>query len=447
MSEADRDRAIEEHLARYRQLIQQRWPQGQPTLDEIEQLVEEIHQEVSRDLERRILDRQRPDRPRDNQTRCGCGALARFRDDATRRLMTIHGEHSWTRPYYHCAACEGGFAPLDRVLGLDGGATTLQIRRWIARLASKGSFVEAAADLEEFTGVRLSASHIERIAVAIGTSLGAAQRDQARRHQAGQLPIPGVRPSRLYVGIDGKIVPLREPWRRDGSQGSVVCRYAECKTAVVYEACPGKEGDRRVRCKSYIATLGDVTAFAPLVATLAHTHGHHLAQEVIFLGDGAAWIWLLAAAQFPFAIQILDYYHATEHLATVANAQFGEGKPEAKAWVAAREAELLHDRGADVLQAIAAWQPRSAEKRAVREREYQYFASNAERMRYGTFRSKGYHIGSGVVESACGHVVGQRLDQAGMHWRKENAAAIVCLRAALRSSDAPDLRPHCRMAA
>jgi hypothetical protein len=447
MSEADRDRAIEEHLARYRQLIQQRWPKGQPTLDEIEQVVEEIHKEVSHDLERRILERQRPDRPRDNQTRCACGARARFRDDASRRLITIHGEHSWTRPYYHCAACECGFAPLDRVLGLDGGATTVQIRRWIARLASKDPFGEAAADLEEFTGVRLSVSHVERIAVAIGTSLGAAQRAQAQQHQAGQLPLPALRPSRLYVGIDGKIVPLREPWRRDGSQGPVVCRYAECKTAVVYEAWPGKEGDRGVRCKNYVATLGDVATFAPLVATLAHTHGHHLAQEVIVLGDGAAWIWLLVAAQFPFAIQILDYYHATEHLATVAHAQFGEGKPEAAAWLAAREAELLDDRVEDVLQAIAAWKPRSVAKRAVCEREYQYIASNAERMRYGTFREKGYHIGSGVAESACGHVVGRRLDQAGMHWRKENAEAIVCLRAALRSSDTPDLRPHCRMAA
>jgi hypothetical protein len=447
MSPSDRDREIEEHLARYRQLIQQRWPQGQPTLDEIEQAVEEIHKEASRDLERRILDRQRPDPPRENQTRCACGGLARFRGDASRRLVTIHGEQLWTRPYYHCAVCERGFAPLDGVLGLDGGSTTFRIRHWIARLASKDPFVEAAADLEEFTGVRQSASQVERIAVAMGTSLGAAQREQAQRHQAGQLPIPAVRPVRLYVGIDGKIVPLREPWRRDGSRGPVVCRYAECKTVVVYEAWPGPDGDRGVRRKSYLATLGDVTVFTPLVATLAHTHGHHLAQEVIVLGDGAAWIWLLAASQFPFALQILDYYHATEHLATVANARFGEGKPEAKAWVAAREAELFADGVTDVLQAIAAWKPRSAAKQAVREREYEYFANNAERMRYGTFRKKGYHIGSGVVESACGHVVGQRLDQAGMHWRKENAEAIVCLRAAFRSTDTPDLRAHCRMAA
>jgi hypothetical protein len=447
MSKVDRDREIEEHLSRYRQLVQQRWPKGQPTLDEIEQAVEELHKEASRDLERRILERQRPDRPRENQTRCACGTLARFRDEATRRLITIHGEHVWSRPYYHCAACGDGFAPLDRALGLDGGATTFQIRRWIARLASKEPFVEGAADLEEFTGVRISASHLERIAVVIGSSLCAAQHEQAQRHLVGRLPIPGVRPSRLYVSIDGKIVPLREPWRRDGSQGPVVCRYAECKTAVAYEAFSGEKGDRGVLCKTYGATLGDVTAFTPLVATLAHTHGHHLAREVIVLGDGAVWIWQLAASQFPYAIQILDYYHAVEHLTTVANARFGEGKPEATAWVAAREAELHEDRVKEVLEAIMEWKPRSEAKRTVRDREHQYFASNAERMRYGTFRKKGYHIGSGVVESACGHVVGQRLDQAGMHWRKENAEAIVCLRAAMRSTAPPDLRPHCRMAA
>src|SRR5205823_4445514 len=103
------------------------------------------------------------------------------------------------------------------------------------------------------------------------------------------------------------------------------------------------------------------------------------------------------------AIQILDYYHAMEHLSTVASARFGEGTPEARAWVAAREAELHEDRVTEVLEAIMEWKPRNEAKRAVRDREHQYFASNAERIRYGTFRKKGYHIGSGVVESACGH--------------------------------------------
>ena len=83
----------------------------------------------------------------------------------------------------------------------------------------------------------------------------------------------------------------------------------------------------------------------------------------------------------------------------------------------------------------------------MRRREFGYFRSNRERMRYGTFRKKGYHIGSGVVEAACKHVVAQRLDQTGMHWREETAEAVVRLRAALRSTYPPDLSRLCAMAA
>jgi hypothetical protein len=442
------DQDIEQLVTRYRTLLRQRWPHGQPTLEEIETLVEEIQREVTRDLTKRIVDQQPPAQPPpERQARCACGALARYHSMAERRLITRHGEFALVRPYYYCPPCAAGFAPLDAQLGLDRSGTTFQIRRWVARLSVKSPFAEAAADLEEFTGVRLSVSHVERIAVHIGSSLARMLRRQSQQHRAGCLPIPALRPERLYISMDGKLVPLRDPWRRDGSQGALACRYGECKTGVVYEAEPGPKGDRGVRRCAYVSTMEKVAVFGPLIATLAHTHGHHLAREVVVLGDGAAWIWLIAAAQFPYAIQILDYYHATQHLWSVANAWFGEQTPEAKAWMEAREAELKADQVLLVLRAIREWKPRSAAKRQLRDTEYQFIANNAERMRYQTFREKGYHIGSGVIESACGHVVGQRLDEGGMHWREETADAIVCLRAALRSTNPPDLRPHYRMAA
>jgi hypothetical protein len=442
------EQEIDDLAARYRTLLRQRWPHGQPTLEQIEALVEEIQREVIRDLTQRIVDQQPPaEPPREKHAPCDCGRPARYHSMAERRLITRHGEFPLVRPYYYCPSCQAGFAPLDAQLGLDRSGTTFQIRRWIARLSVKSAFAEAAADLEEFTNVRMSVSHVERIALHIGASLSAALRQQAGRHQAGDLPIPSLRPDRLYVSMDGKMVPLRNPWRRDGSQGALVCRYGECKTGVVYEAVPGPKGDRGIQRRAYVATMGDVTVFGPLIGTLAHEHGHHLAREVVVLGDGAVWIWGIAAAQFPYAVQILDYYHATQHLWNVANAQFGEETPAAKEWVAAREEELKADQVSLVLREIAGWKPRSAAKQKVRDTEYQFFDNNAERMRYQTFREQGYHIGSGVVESACGHVVGQRLDEGGMHWREESADAIVCLRAALRSTHPPDLTPHYRMAA
>jgi hypothetical protein len=312
----------------------------------------------------------------------------------------------------------------------------------MAHLAALAPFELAAVTLKEITGLQVSPATIERVALAVGASLRQAQRDQARQHHEGRLAQPTRRPKRLYIALDGTMTPLRDPWHRDGSQGALLCRYGECKIGVVYEARPDPKGDRGVLRKQYVATLGDVEAFAPLIGTAAHLSGHHFAKELVVLGDGAVWIWRLAARQFPTAIQIVDFYHASEHLWAVARARYGE-EPEAKAWVLARQQELKQDQLLRVLRSIEEWQPQSQAHQQLREREYEYFASNAERMRYGSYVKKGYHIGSGVVEAACRHVVGSRLDQVGMHWRQERAEAIVGLRAALCSTTVPDLTPHC----
>ena len=243
-------------------------------------------------------------------------------------------------------------------------------------------------------------------------------------------------------------VPLRDAWKKDKSQGQLRCRFGECKSGVVYEALQDKQGkDSRVRTRAYIATLGNAEAFAPLLGTLAHQHGHHRAKEVVVIGDGAAWIWQLAAKQFGGAVQIVDFFHAAQHLATVAEARFGKDSAQAKQWQSARQEELKTNGVNKVLSEIRAWRPTSPSKRQLRSSTLAYFSSNAQRMRYQSFLEKGYHIGSGVVEATCKHVVAQRLDQAGMHWRQESAEAIVALRAAQLCTHPPDLRPYCALPA
>jgi hypothetical protein len=254
--------------------------------------------------------------------------------------------------------------------------------------------------------------------------------------------VPAAKPRRLYAAIDALFLPLRDPWKRDGSLGPLVCRWSECKLAALYAGVPDAEGRDRVEVRRYVATLDRSHEFGPRVGTLAHELGDHLARERVVLSDAAAWIETLAAVHFPESTPILDYVHAKEHLYRVAAAQFGEGSEEARAWMTARETELMEDRAEAVLEAIAAWRPKKKEHREVRRGEYHYVAKNTERMRYGSYVKQGYQIGSGVVESACRWVIGSRLDQPGMHWSLAAAEAMVCLRAALRSTHPPDLRPY-----
>jgi len=459
--DAPRDTLIAELLEKMRRQLEEQLPSDTATLDQIEEAAGKIGRTLSQEIQQDLIERRNKQSKQSKTVKaqcrcCGqCGHLARNKGRQPRSVVTTHGVLTFKRICYHCAVCQQSFAPLDASLGLDSGSTTTQVRLWVALLAGQLPFAQAATTLQMLTRVSLSASSLERLSVAIGTALRQHQHQQAQRHQAGMLPAPswpswpsGKPPRRLYIGLDGVFVPLRDAWKRDKSAGRLSCRYGECKSGVVYEAFVDKDGkDSQVRTHAYVATLDKVERFAPLLGTLAHQSGHHRAKEVIVIGDGAAWIWQLAAKQFAGAVEIVDFFHAAQHLGEVAEARFGIGSTEGKAWLSSRLEELKTDRLDQVLSALRSWRPSSVAKRQLRQSTYAYFVSNAQRMRYQTFLEKGYHIGSGVVEATCKQVVGQRLDQAGMHWRQESAEAIVALRAAHLSSKPPDLRPHCRMPA
>lgn len=447
-SSSDQEALISELVEKMRRQLREQLPNDRATLDEIEEAAGKIGRALSQDIQRRLVE-ERSKRTKPPKAACSCGLLTRYKGTQPRTLVTVHGLLTVERSCYYCSFCKQTFAPLDAALGIDRGSTTTQVRLWVALLAGQLPFAQAATTLEMLTRVSLSAASLERLSVAIGTSLRSHQQEQAQKHQSGMLPVPKEkRPQRLYIGLDGVFVPLRDAWKKDKSQGELSCRYGECKSGVVYEAFQDEFGkDSRVRTHAYVATLDKVEDFAPLLGTLAHQQGHHLAKEVIVLGDGAAWIWQLAAKQFPQAIQIVDFFHAAEHLGKVAEARFGQGTQEGKLWQSSRLEELKKNQLVKVLAEIKAWRPTNASKKQLRQSTYAYFVNNAERMRYETFLAKGYHIGSGVVEATCKHVVAQRLDQAGMHWRQESAEAIVALRAAQLSTEQINLKPYCAMPA
>jgi hypothetical protein len=442
----DKQALIDAMLKQLRQQLEEKLPDDNATFDQIEDAVEDIGTALQRELQQRIAD-QRAKKPRDNRLACPCGGVARYKACQARHLLTRHGLLSFRRPWYYCARCKQGFAPLDQALGLDASDTTRTLRQWSAHLAAHLSFEQSVHTLKTLTGVSLGETTLETLSLQVGEALQKQQFAQAALHRSGHLPDQKTAcPRRLYVSVDGVFVPIREAWKQDGSQGDLTCRYAECKVGVVYETHQDKDGkDSRVVWQDYVASFQDAHAFTPLVGLLAHQNGHHAAKEVIFLSDGATWIKQLAGREFPTAVQIVDFFHACEHLARVADARFGKDTPESHVWQEARQKELKTGQLPSVLREITSWHPSNEQKRKIRQEEYAYFRKNAPRMQYQTYLQQGYHIGSGVVEATCKRIVAQRLDQAGMHWRQETAEAIVALRAAQLSSHAPDLKPFCAM--
>ncbi len=156
-------------------------------------------------------------------------------------------------------------------------------------------------------------------------------------------------------------------------------------------------------------------------------------RQLTVIGDGAAWIWNLAAATFPEATHIVDLYHAREHLHSLTRSPEFMLLDRKDEWLAARLADLDYGYIDGIAAAVRAFPLEGVKKDEV-EKELGYFLNNAPRMRYRWFRSRGLFTGSGVVEAGCKSVIGQRLKQAGMHWTHDGADAIIALRCREASS-------------
>ncbi len=166
------------------------------------------------------------------------------------------------------------------------------------------------------------------------------------------------------------------------------------------------------------------------------------------LGDGAEWIWNLVQEHYPEAVQIVDWFHATEYIAPVAKAVFNE-QDQRQAWIKQVRTDLWDGDLNAVLDAFAEFTQHKKAGEAA-QKAVTYFTNNRHRMNYPAYRAKGYQIGSGTVESGCKQIVTQRLKVVGAIWDRDNSIKTAKARAALLSDQWSVLagrREHLPMAA
>jgi len=191
---------------------------------------------------------------------------------------------------------------------------------------------------------------------------------------------------------------------------------------------------------TYTGAIETADPFGRRIYREAWDRGWDRAKTKVVLGDGALWIWNIADEHFPGAIQIVDLYHAREHLEAVGRLAFGSGSAAGTAWVAARRDEL-DDGDVDVIIAEIRKLPAVSDPNRQDElrKAAQYFETNKLRMCYKYFRARGFFVGSGVVEAGCKTVIGQRLKQSGMRWTVAGANAVIALRCRLLGNRWNDL--------
>jgi hypothetical protein len=365
---------------------------------------------------------------------CGGGHEAAFTGYRDKVIDTVLGPVTLTRAWYHCGECGHGLAPRDAELGAAGASMSPGLAAMNDLAAAAGPFAKAARLLEELAGIRLTAKRVERAAEASGAATAAAVRNRAALIAARKLvPLPpSPLPDKLYAAIDGTGVPMtsRETAGREGKGEDGRARTREVKLAVFFTQDKLDKDGYPVRDRdssSVIATFEPAGVFADLVKAEGIRRGADHVRQLTIIGDGAAWIWGIATAKFPEATQIVDLFHAREHLHSLTRSLEFMLLDRKDEWLAARLEDLDYG-DIDGIAAAVRKYPLQGAKKDEAEKELGYFLSNAPRMRYHWFRRCGLFVGSGVVEASCKTVIGQRLKQSGMHWTVNGADAIAALR-------------------
>lgn len=280
-------------------------------------------------------------------------------------------------------------------------------------LGQHAVFESASEMLMSFLGVDVSAKQIQRISEYYGEQIDPIIQANHIEYMP-ELP-PSKKPDDVcYVMLDGTMVMTRdEGWK-------------EMKLARIFNQernVQVQKNRKQITESIYVSHLGSVDQFLPKL----ERHLSCISNRKVIVADGAKWIWNWAEDNYPGATQILDFYHAVEKLGTIARNQF-EDVTEREKWLSRKKTLLWEDGVYEVIVILKRMRAKNKEVDKAIQTAVKYYTDNEDRMRYKTFRDKGYMIGSGPMESAHRKVIHQRMKLSGQRWSKKGANAIANLR-------------------
>ena len=366
---------------------------------------------------------------------CACGNQADYRELRSKPVLTVVGPVEVLRPYYLCPHCHTGQFPVDIELDIENTESSPGVRRMQAVVGQEAPFDHGRQQMKLLADLEVTTKAVERTAEAIGEDIAAREQEQMRR--AVQLDLPMVMGEAvpiLYVQMDGTGVPVvkKETVGRQGKTDGQPAHTREAKLGCVFtqtnwdqEGYPIRDPDST----TYTGAIETAEEFGKRLYVEAWKRGWNRAEKKVVMGDGAEWIWNLAEQHFPGAVQIVDLYHARQHLWELVRRLYPNDQVSQKAWIRNHQKRLL-DKGKIEKLVTALRSIHSANLEVVEKicTEADYFDRNAERMRYPKFRRQHLFVGSGVIEAGCKTVIGSRLKRSGMFWTVRGANAILALR-------------------
>ena len=375
---------------------------------------------------------------------CACGGTLHYQRMREARVISVFGKTVYERAYYAGCACQRGEAPIDEQFGLEPGAVTAGLAQLLALAGIEFSYDESPKWLQAYLLFDISENTVRSETERMGTLQEKQeevllQRSQDETYLQERQRRPGQGTTCLYGSIDAAKVRI-EPRPKKGEEKAEHENWRDIKVLCWYEAEGVPPAQRSVRHREkvarqqpalraknlrYFCDITEAEDFGKLLWATGCSLNADRCPELIFLGDGAVWIWNLVAKYYSNAIQMVDWYPAEEHLEGVAQAAFPEGLHRAN-WLEGVKQALWEGQ---VEQVIAACEALAASCELAHKAVH-YFYTNAERMRYERFRAAGYMLGSGTVESGCKQIVSQRLKLPGAQWTVTGAVQTAKARAA-----------------
>lgn len=352
-----------------------------------------------------------------------------FHSHQTRTVTTVLGPITLRRAYYRSP--QGGRHPLDEALGLHDQYTpaVVQLMCWAG--AMENSFELASETLLRFAGLTIPGRQVQRVVNAFGRQAATWMRN--RQTQPSSTPVEVLNIQTDMTGIPARPEELQKV---KGKQPDGSAKTRQIKLGCVFTQSRDAQGQpRRDPCSStYLAAFCDRTDFGALLWAEAMKRGYAGARKTVFIGDGAEWIWNLVNDRFKGVVQIVDFYHACEHLHALCQAIEPE-EQRAKAHFKCWRKRLKNNGLPRILHEVSLrMKSFSPTTRKAVEAELSYFQTNAARMTYRTFRRQGYFIGSGAIEGACRHIVAQRAKLSGMRWLCSGAENVLAFRCLIKSN-------------
>jgi hypothetical protein len=366
---------------------------------------------------------------------CGCGHTAQYLELRSKPILTAVGRVEVSRPYYLCTHCHIGQFPADVELDIAETELSPGVRRMQAVVGQEAPFGHGRKQMKLLADLEVTTKAVERTAEAIGEDIAAREQAEIRRGMQLDLPVIVGKPVPiLYVQMDGTGVPVvkKETVGRQGKTEGQPAHTREVKLGCVFTQTKWDAKGYPIRdpdSTTYTGAIETAEEFGKRIYLEAWKRGWSRAAKKVVMGDGAEWIWNLAEPYFPGAVQIVDLFHARQHLWELARKLYPNDEVNQIAWIKVHQRRLL-DKGkieklVHALRSMVSSHPDVAEKLRT---EADYFERNTERMRYPQFRRQHLFVGSGVIEAACKTVIGSRLKQSGMFWTVRGANAIIALR-------------------